>query len=97
MNIHEARQAITVLKPSCGGSDLDAHVARCSRRPHRRAAAPVMLAPPQRLLLRDQAAEVPVRPAIPAARAAGSSRFAEIRPAVLPTRSATTAATRAPA
>jgi len=32
-------------------------------------------------------------PAYPAARAAGSSRFAEIRPPVFPTRSATSAAT----
>ena len=53
-----------------------------------------MLPPPRLLLRRDQAAEVP-RPtrAYPAARAAGSSRFAEIRPDVFSTRSATRAAT----
>ena len=45
------------------GAPVDHEV--LTRRPHRRAAAPVMLPPPQRLLLRDQAAEVPVRPGIP--------------------------------
>jgi hypothetical protein len=58
---------------------------------NRRAAAAVMLLPPQLLGLGDQAAEVPCRARI--ARGAGSSRLAEMRPAVAFTRAATSPAT----
>jgi hypothetical protein len=50
------------------GAPVDDQV--LTRRPHRRAAAPVMVPPPHPLLLRDQPAEVPRRPGIP--RRAGS-------------------------
>jgi hypothetical protein len=70
---------------------VDHHVR--SRRPQGRAAPPVMITAARLLRLGDQPPEVPVRPANPAPRTAGSSRFAEIRPAVFSTRSATSTAT----
>ena len=68
MNLAMIRKAaqmtqVEVARKPALGTPIDDQV--LTRRPHRRAAAPVMIPPPQRLLLRDQAAEVPVRPGIP--------------------------------
>ena len=73
------------------GTPVDHQV--LTRRPHRRTAAPVMIPPPQLLLRRDHRRKFRGDPLYPAARAAGSSRFAEIRASVLSTRSATSTAT----
>ena len=64
-----------------------------ARGPHRRAAAAMMLGAPHRLLRGHQRRKLRADPAYPPARAAGSSRFALIRPFVLSTRSATSSVT----